>query len=136
MTIISVFQILIVIPIYLLQIFLIWDKDLSEKTREHGLLKHLPTSFKSKLLILFNQCIFKNRFPSDWKKSQVTMIPKKADDKSNIKNYRPISITSSIAKLNERLIKNRLYKFIESNNLLVKFQSGFRKHRQTKDNIF
>jgi len=32
-------------------------------------------------------------------------------------------------------MNNRLYKFIESNKVLKFFQSGFRKHRSTKDNI-
>ncbi len=63
------------------------------------------------------------------------MIAKKVKD-SNPKNYRPISTTSCLARLNEKIIKNRLVGYPESNNILYKYQSGFRKFRQTRDNIY
>jgi exonuclease III len=99
------------------------------------MLKHLPESFKRIILDLFNRCLVEGDLPASWKLSQVSMIKKKADDFSSVKSYRPISITSYLAKLNERLILNRLINSLTNNNTLAFFQSGFRKHRQTKDNI-
>jgi hypothetical protein len=60
---------------------------------------------------------------------------KKADNYDTVKSYRPISITSYLAKLNERLILERLVTSLTNSNTLVFYQSGFRKCRQTKDNI-
>jgi hypothetical protein len=68
--------------------------------------------------------------------SSVKMIKKKESDPSQIKSYRPISLTSVIGKINETIVKNRLYNFLNKNKLLVEFQSGFRHERQTKDNLF
>ena len=64
----------------------------------------------------------------------MTMIHKK-DDKSDPNNYRPISLTSCIGKLIERVINKRLYNYIESKNLLVPQQSGFRRKRRCADNL-
>ena len=46
-----------------------------------------------------------------------------------------ISLTSCIGKLIERVINKRLYNYIESKNLLVPQQSGFRRKRRCADNL-
>ena len=106
---------------------------------KHGLcnrlLKNVPDPFKLILLELFNKCLISGEQPESWKMSQIMLIRKKDGDISNVKSYRPISITPYLSKLNERLVLNRLVNFLTANNSLVSFQSGFRKHRQTKDNI-
>lgn len=51
-------------------------------------------------------------------------------------NYRPISVSSCLGKLLERIINSRLYKFLEEINILAQEQSGFRRNRRTTDNIF
>ena len=63
------------------------------------------------------------------------MIPKKESNLSNPTDYRPINLLSCIGKLAERIIKNRLYSFLESNKLLSSAQSGFRNFRGTGDNL-
>ena len=73
--------------------------------------------------------------PEAWKSAIITMIPKKEANSSDPADYRPISLLSCIGKLAERVIKNRLYSFLESNNLITNVQSGFRKHRGTSDNL-
>ena len=62
------------------------------------------------------------------------MIPKKGE-KTNIKNYRPISSTSCIMKLFEEIIQKRITSFLTEKNLIIKQQSGFKAHRQCKDNL-
>jgi hypothetical protein len=64
------------------------------------------------------------------------MPPKKANDKTDINNYRPISKNPSLAKLFERLISARLNAFLKKNKILISCQSGFRQNRQTRENIF
>jgi hypothetical protein len=62
------------------------------------------------------------------------MIPKKEGFSSYPAKYRPISLTSCIGKLVERVIKNRLVRFLELNGILANQQFGFRKN-STQDNI-
>ena len=64
------------------------------------------------------------------------MIPKKNNSSNNIKDYLPISLTSCLAKLGERLMLIKIKEFLNKNNIIIKEQSGFRAKRQTKDNIF
>jgi exonuclease III len=97
--------------------------------------RKMPVKFKSHIVRLFNLSLEHSIIPNDWKKSLITMIGKKAQDPSNPDNYRPISLTSCFSKLLERIVSNRIYKFVESNNLLHETQSGFRKNRSTIDNL-
>ena len=62
------------------------------------------------------------------------MIPKKSVS-NNPSDYRPISLTSCIGKVIERLIASRLCSFLEKKNILIKQQSGFRKSRRASDNL-
>ena len=58
----------------------------------------------------------------------ITPIHKKGS-KSKPENYRPISLTSHIIKIFERIVRDKLVHFLESNNLLNSFQHGFRHGR-------
>jgi hypothetical protein len=78
---------------------------------------------------------FKTRIPDEWKRSVITMIHKKDGMSNDPCQYRPISPTSCICKLAERMIKSRLYHFLESKKLLSVYQSGFRRHRDCADNL-
>lgn len=99
------------------------------------LLKHVPTSFKKVLVHLFKSSIKYGQVPERWKKVIVKMIPKKDNNKQDPKNYRPISLTSTIARLCERFILEEILDHIKTNKIIIKQQSGFRSYRQTKDNI-
>jgi hypothetical protein len=96
---------------------------------------NLPESGIKILTIMANLSWNHHNVLEDWKIAQITMIEKKSEDKHNPTNYRPISITNTTFKLIEKLIKVRLSSFLENNNILTKFQSGFREKRQTTDNM-
>ena len=55
----------------------------------------------------------------------------KAKDLMFFNNYRPISLLSVFSKILERLMYNRLLKFIDKNNLFNEFQFGFRNNHST-----
>ena len=59
------------------------------------------------LKYLFNLSIEKGIFPGDLKIAKATPIYK-ADNKSDLSNYRPISVLSCFSKILERLMYNRL----------------------------
>ena len=73
--------------------------------------------------------------PSEWKVAVITMIPKKDIKSKNYADYRPISLLSCVGKVTERVVKNRLYAFLENSKLIIKEQSGFRNRRVTSDNL-
>ena len=98
------------------------------------LIKNSSITIQFLLKELFNKCIQYNKLPMIYKKSQVTMIPKKGDA-TNPKNYRPISVTSCLIRLFEKIIQQRLENILNDNDLITKYQSGFRNNRQTKDNL-
>ena len=62
------------------------------------------------------------------------MIPKK-QPASDPNNYRPISLLSCLSKLIERIVAQRLAKYLEENKILLSQQSGFRERRRTTDNL-
>ena len=47
-------------------------------------------------------------------------------------NYRPISILPVLSKVFEKIMHQRLIKFLDSHNLLYKYQFGFRKYHSTE----
>ena len=99
------------------------------------LLQHLPTETVYLLLDIFNNIWKEKVFPEAWRKASVIPIPKPGKDHSNPTNYRPIALTSCLCKLMEKLVNQRLIWFLETNEKLSKYQSGFRKNRSTLDQL-
>ena len=84
---------------------------------------------------LFNLVLSNGLFPKIWNESLLVLIHKKGD-KLDPSNYRGISITSNLGKLFNKIIFNRLMKFINTNNLICKNQIGFKERSRTADHIF
>jgi exonuclease III len=101
----------------------------------NSFLKEASDEFKFIILDLCNMTIRKNELPTKWKESMITMINKKVINSSNPKDYRPISLTSCLAKLCEKLIARKINDFLTKEKIIIKQQSGFRSFRQTKDNL-
>ena len=98
-------------------------------------LKHIPMAMKITLACLFTASIRLGHLPPCWKSAKVKFIPKAGKDQSTPRGHRPISLINCIAKLLENVMKNRLLKFAEDNNLIGDDQSAYRKHRSTSDNL-
>jgi hypothetical protein len=60
---------------------------------------------------------------------------KKSDDATNVKNFRPISITDCLCRLLERVMLKRIQKFLDDNGIVIASQSGFISHRSTRYNL-
>ena len=58
--------------------------------------------------ILFDISFSTGQLPSDWKLANVVPVHKKGD-KSNVENYRPISLTSLVMKVIENYLRDELY---------------------------
>ena len=100
------------------------------------MLKNLPARSIQQLQKIFNKSVTEEVVPDGMKTSMVIMLPKKTDDTSSPLNYRPISLTSCLGKLFERIMCKRLYDFLNENHILIDEQSGFRRHRRTADNLY
>jgi Reverse transcriptase (RNA-dependent DNA polymerase) len=63
------------------------------------------------------------------------LVLKAGKDPRAAASYGPISLTSTLCKLMERLVVNRLQWYLERHGLLSKVQSGLRRNRDTLDLI-
>lgn len=70
--------------------------------------------------------------PQQWKHAQVILIPKPGK-KLEVANLRPISLTSCLGKLYERVINKRLQDHLENNDLMPHNVFGFRPHLSAQD---
>ena len=95
----------------------------------YQILKHLPNGTLETLLNILNDIWITGKFPKDWSKATNIPIPKLNKDHTEATNYRPIALTSCLCKTAERMINDRLVWFLESNQLITKYQAGFRKNR-------
>ena len=79
-----------------------------------------------------NHYIITGKFPTKWKMGSVTPIYKDKGCKSEISNFRPISVLPVLSKVFERHIATLLRSHLKENNLLCGLQSGFRKSFSTE----
>ena len=101
----------------------------------YPMLKHLPRSGMNFLLHIFNLSWSLHSFSSIWKTSSIIPIHKMGKPLDSPASFRPISLTSFVSKLFERIILSRLLFFLESNSILSPRQAGFRPGRSALDQI-
>lgn len=93
-------------------------------------LKDNAVSFSKMLCSVFDRILMKGHYPDCLKIAKVIPIFKSGDPR-DCNNYRPISTLSVFNKILEKLLITRLLSFIEQNDILYKFQYGFRKGSST-----
>ena len=86
------------------------------------------------LKLLFNKSMQEGIVPSLWKCANVTPIFKKGN-KCEAGNYRPISLTSVVIKILERIIKDKITSFLDRHKLIIDSQHGFRNSRSCLTNL-
>ena len=101
----------------------------------YRILKNLPDSILKVLLDLINKHWMNQTFPKSWREAVLLPIPKPGKDPQNPDNFRPIALTSCICKTVERMVNERLIYYLEKNNILSRFQAGFRRDRSTIDQL-
>jgi hypothetical protein len=69
-------------------------------------------------------------FPDEWALARVSPIFK-AGLKTELGNYRPISVLSAVSKVFEKIIYKQISKYFDDNELFTKYQSRFRKGYST-----
>ena len=97
------------------------------------MLKHLGSTAILKLLEVFNHSWETGTLAQTWREAIMTPIYKKGKDKKKPASYRPISLTSCMVKTLERMINQRLLWYLETENILIPEQAGFRCFHSTED---
>ena len=85
-------------------------------------------------MYIFNLFLAKGIFPDDLKIARVTPVFK-AGNENEVGDYRPISILPCFSKLLERIMYNRLFKYLTTNEILYKKQFGFQEGHSTEHAI-
>lgn len=101
----------------------------------YPLLRNLPNSYLELLLEHINEIWKTGKIPQEWKQAVVIPIPKPGKPLDRAENLRPISLTSCLGKLVERMVLTRLEWHIEHTNSLHYTMTGFRRHVSTQDNM-
>lgn len=79
------------------------------------------------IINIVNKSLETGVFPENWKTSIITPI-EKVSKTNRCEEFRPINTLMTCEKILERVVKEQLEQYMESKNILSKYQSGFRKH--------
>ncbi|PIC37497.1 hypothetical protein B9Z55_016107 [Caenorhabditis nigoni] len=97
-------------------------------------LKNVCTSIAIPLSIIFSESFRTSRIPKLWKTAIVKPLHKKGA-RTDANNYRPISLTSSVCKVMEKLVRKNLTDYLNHHRLFSNFQFGFRSKMSTESQL-
>ena len=89
-------------------------------------LKKVADIIAPKLSIIFHMVIRLGSFPECWRFANVIAIPKGAPSPDR-ENYRPISVTSILSNVYEKLVSRKLSSVCEKYGLFPALQFAYRK---------
>ena len=92
------------------------------------LLKRCKHQLSYPLLLIWRDSLDNGYVPRIYKHQIITPVHKKSS-KAEAENYRPISLTSHVIKIFERLVRKEIVRHLESNDIICKNQHGFQKHK-------
>ena len=97
--------------------------------------KHIGPKFMRLLLQLYNECWQKSNWP--WFKARILFIRKPNKESYLLcSSFRPLSISSHNDKLFERVVEQRLMKWLEASNCINLTQDGFRTKKSTARSLY
>ena len=82
-------------------------------------------------LLLWKDSYDNGTIPPAYKEQFIAPVYKEKGSKLDPENYRPISLTSHVIKIYERVLRKNIVKYLEENKLISSKQHGFRKGRST-----
>ena len=98
-------------------------------------LKELGPLALRELLGICNQSLRDAECPQAWRNAIIIPLLKSGKSPSDLASYRPVSLTSCIAKVAERMIAERLYYLADENKWFSNLQAGFRQGYSCMDQI-
>jgi hypothetical protein len=97
-------------------------------------LKHIGPKAKQILLTIINSS-WTDEIPCSWRDALIIPLLKPDKEATLVESYRPIALTSALAKTAEKMVNLRLYNYLESHNIIEPEQAGFRSYRGTMDQV-
>jgi hypothetical protein len=98
------------------------------------MVKFIGTEIAKPLSYIFNLSLQTGVFPQMLKQCRVIPIYK-AGNRLDVDNYRPISLLSSISKILEKIVSEKLIFHLTNNDLLYTHQYGFIPKRSAEQNL-
>jgi exonuclease III len=98
------------------------------------MIKFLSSQISVPLSHIFNLSLTCGEFPAKLKTCRVIPIHK-SGSRLDCDNYRPISLLSSVSKILEKIVAEKLITHLLTNNLLYNNQYGFLPNRSTEQNL-
>ena len=98
-------------------------------------LKSLGPLALQELLSIFNSSFSLAHCPRIWRVAIIILLLKAGKSPSEVASFRPISLTSCVVKLLERILADCLYYIADTKNMFSRFQAGFHKGRSCEDQI-
>lgn len=93
-------------------------------------LKPLASVICKPLAIICRESLKRGKVPKDWKIQWITVIYKQGT-KTLAENYRPVSLTSILSKIQEKIVRTHIMDHMTRNKLFSKRQYGFLGGRST-----
>ncbi|CAJ0944424.1 unnamed protein product [Ranitomeya imitator] len=97
-------------------------------------LQELSTVIDRPLFLIFKDSIITGSVPQDWRIANVVPIFKKGT-KTELGNYRPVSLTSTVGKILEGILRDAILEYLKRNNLMTQYQHGFTRDRSCQTNL-
>jgi hypothetical protein len=98
-------------------------------------LQNLGETGRALLLELLNHSWVEGELPQSWRDATIIPLLKSGKPADRTDSFRPVSLTSCIAKCLERMIASRLQWMAESRGWWCTEQAGFRKFRSCEDQV-
>ena len=106
------------------------NKSIGHSSIPNKLFKQFKKPLTEPLRLLINLTFTEGKFPAILKMGKIFPVHKKGS-KTELTNYRPISLLSNISKIIEKMVHDRLYIFFEQNKAFYNYQFGFRNNHST-----
>lgn len=110
-------------------------KAVDEEGVSGEMLKALRGRSREELRRSLNRVLNGGEVPADWRRSRVVLIHK-GGERKNLKNYRPVAISSLLYKVFMTIVRDRMEEWMREGDILNDLQGGFRKGRRTDDNLY
>lgn len=99
----------------------------------YSMIFNLPTKGKIFLVNLYNDILNSSTVPVQWRDIVLMPIPKPATTSDSNPKLRPICLISCLCKILHSILTKRIEWFIEKNNILSPYTSGFRRGQSCQD---
>ena len=107
------------------------DRAIDQMTTEFD--KNMPLQGRERLLKIINASWHRGYTPNMWRRAIIIPLLKKDKDAEKVASYRPVSLTSCLGKIMERMVAARMMYLLEKDGKLNSNQAGFRALHSTED---